>query len=107
MVGCRSGCHFCVQSALAENRESLVTQCVCMRCPHHMTSGPVPFKGGYSAIYVYCLKEGLRDQEGFCTLQKQPGETTDACQLLGSTAFASTHMILVMIVALLLAKTNC
>ena len=41
-----------------------------------MTSGTVPFKEGT----VPCLQpQGgfLREQEGFCTLQKQPGENTD------------------------------
>ena len=40
-----------------------------------MTSGTVPFKEGT----VPCLQpQGgfLREQEGFCTLQKQPGENT-------------------------------
>ena len=80
MVGCRRGCNFRVQSTVADNRESLVTQCVCMHackgyCPHHMTSGNVPFKEGT----VLCLQpQGgfLREQEGFCTLQKQPGKNT-------------------------------
>ena len=62
MVGCGSGCHFRVQSALAEYRESLVTQCV-MQCyyPSHMTSCTVPFKEGT----VPCLqRQGgfLREQ---------------------------------------------
>ena len=40
-----------------------------------MTSGTVPFKEGT----VPCLQpQGgfLREQEGFCTLQKQPGENS-------------------------------
>ena len=41
MVGCGRGCHFRVQSAVAEYRESIVTQCACMHesAIHHMTSG--------------------------------------------------------------------
>ena len=82
MVGCGRGRHFCMQSALAEYRESLVTQCACKcYCPRHMTSGTVPFKEGT----VPCLQpQGglLREQEGFCTLQKQPGENTDVSQVL-------------------------
>ena len=46
-----------------------------------MTSGTVPFKEGT----VPCLQpQGgfLREQEGFCTLQKHPGENTDVSEVL-------------------------
>ena len=46
-----------------------------------MTSNTVPFKEGT----VPCLQpqEGfLREQEGFCTLQKQPGENTGCTHAL-------------------------
>ena len=77
MGGCGRGCHFLVRSALAEHWESLrhsVYACKCY-CPHYMTNGTGLFKDGT----VPCLQpQGgfLREQEEFCTLQKQPSENT-------------------------------
>ena len=58
-----------MQSALAEYRESLVTQCVCMQMllptPHdqwHCLSRRIH-------CHVYTLKEGFKGARRFCTLQ--------------------------------------
>ena len=106
MVGCGRGCHFRMQSALVEYRESPVTQCVCMQMllPHHMTSSTVPFKEGT----VPCLQpQGgfLREQEGFCTLQKQPGENTEPLELCHCCT--PTPMILVRLVPITACACRC
>ena len=53
MVGCGRGCHLPVQSAVAEYRESLMTQCVMhanTNCPHHMASGA--FRGEHGTMFI-------------------------------------------------------
>ena len=86
MVWCGRGCHVRVQCALAEYRESLRTQCVCVRMllSHHMTSGTVPFKEGT----VPCLqpKGGfIREPEGFKTAWREHwNDEISRCQ--GQTA---------------------
>ena len=61
-------------SVVDEYRKSFLT--VCNACKCYLTRlRSTAFQRGYSAVFI-ASRSALREQEGFCTLQKQPRENT-------------------------------
>ena len=77
MAGYGRGCHFRVQSALAEYKESLVTQCVCMQTllPTLRDSWHCAFQGGYSAMFT-ASRRVLKGARRVLCPSKQPDKNT-------------------------------